>query len=186
MIECYIGHIFIYVYIMNVFYSTSSITSYIFSFILTDCFENLTFIPSKLYQNRVSAVSPFLFLVLSFLWAWKLLAVSRQFFPSFFPDAKITGTVAAVFKNKRKEIKRKDKCTIRDLRSSLGICIYACIFLIHNHVFYNHHVLLHNGNISVYGLRCRNYHIADCGDAYARTCVSIIQSPCQYPALGRM
>lgn len=33
---------------MNVFYSTSSITSYIVQlYIKTDCFENLTFTPSK-------------------------------------------------------------------------------------------------------------------------------------------
>lgn len=90
---------------MNVFYSTSSITSYIISFILIDCFENLTF---TLHPNHTRIEYPRGVRSLSFLRAWE-----PQFLVNFVPfslGARITGTAVAVFENKRKEIKRKDKC----------------------------------------------------------------------------
>lgn len=124
------AYIYIHIYIYNecILYSTSSITSYIVGFILTDCFENLTFTP---FRYKYSWVSSFVFYR-----EHMEISISRCVF--LFPqlDARITGTVVIYIiyikkKKKRKEKRGGDKtnvCTMRSSKQSRHMYTHAVYF----------------------------------------------------------
>lgn len=86
-------------------------------YIKTDCFENLTFTPSKYTRIEYPRWVRFFLLSLFFPTSVENCQSLPAILPFSFPMQE-SGTVAIFLKNKRKEIKRKDKC----------VCVCVCVY----------------------------------------------------------